>query len=170
MELKEIRQEIDVLDTQMKELYLKRLDLSEQVAAAKKETGGAVYVPEREQEILEKRTKDVVKEKKYAYREFLLRVMSISRTHQYALLFDEETLPLELPKQTGEITLECAPTKDASKFAAAFTALSQAGLSVEKIEQTKENMKITVNGDFSKEEARGAVLQILQENESLTKN
>jgi len=51
MGLDEIRQKIDVIDTQMKELFLARMDLSAQVIAVKKENGGAVYVPEREKEI-----------------------------------------------------------------------------------------------------------------------
>ena len=52
MELKEIRQKIDAVDGQMKELFLKRMELSGRVAEAKRRTGGAVYVKEREAEVL----------------------------------------------------------------------------------------------------------------------
>ena len=39
MELKEIRQKIDAVDGQMKELFLKRMELSGRVAEAKRRTG-----------------------------------------------------------------------------------------------------------------------------------
>ena len=40
MGLEEIRQKIDEIDTQMKELFLARMDLSAQVIAVKKKTAG----------------------------------------------------------------------------------------------------------------------------------
>lgn len=59
MELKEIRQKIDAVDGQMKELFLKRMELSGRVAEAKRRTGGAVYVKEREAEVLALRSDGV---------------------------------------------------------------------------------------------------------------
>ena len=53
MGLKQIREEIDAIDSQMKELFQTRMELSRQVIESKKQTKAAVYVPEREQEVLE---------------------------------------------------------------------------------------------------------------------
>ena len=89
MGLDEIRQKIDVsIDTQMKELFLARMDLSAQVIAVKKVNGGAVYVPEREKEVIEKRSAQVETEKLPEYQMFVRQVMAISRTYQYAQIAD----------------------------------------------------------------------------------
>ena len=52
MELDEIRQEIDLLDDEIKKLYLKRFDLVGKVHEAKKQTGKTVFDPDRERKIL----------------------------------------------------------------------------------------------------------------------
>ena len=55
MTLEEIRKQIDAIDTQMKPLFLQRMECARYVAEEKEKTGGNVYVPEREREIIEKR-------------------------------------------------------------------------------------------------------------------
>ena len=52
MELNEIRQSIDKIDDQISALYLQRMDLVNQVSQAKKQSGKAVFDPEREKKIL----------------------------------------------------------------------------------------------------------------------
>ena len=52
MELNEIRQSIDKIDDQISALYLQRMDLVKQVGQAKKQSGKAVFDPEREKKIL----------------------------------------------------------------------------------------------------------------------
>ena len=63
MGLDKIRQEIDRTDAQLKGLFLERMDLSRQVAEEKIRTGGAVYAPEREQNILARRTEGMPEDK-----------------------------------------------------------------------------------------------------------
>ena len=52
MELNEIRQSIDKIDDQISALYLQRMELVNQVSQAKKQSGKAVFDPEREKKIL----------------------------------------------------------------------------------------------------------------------
>ena len=52
MELNGIRQSIDKIDDQISALYLQRMDLVNQVSQAKKQSGKAVFDPEREKKIL----------------------------------------------------------------------------------------------------------------------
>ena len=59
MALKEVRKTIDEIDTQMKPLFLQRMECGKHVAEAKAQTGGDVFVLERELEIIEKRAGDV---------------------------------------------------------------------------------------------------------------
>ena len=86
MTLDEIRVEIDAVDTQMKPLFLKRMECAKQVAEAKAKTGGDVFVLERELSIIEKRAGDVDKEVYDEYVAFLRHLMSVSRRYQYGIL------------------------------------------------------------------------------------
>jgi chorismate mutase/prephenate dehydratase len=52
MTLGEIRSRIDALDTQLLELLNKRADLVHEVGLLKKRDGGAIYAPEREEQLL----------------------------------------------------------------------------------------------------------------------
>ena len=53
MDLQEIRQNIDRIDQELVDLFCRRMELAAQVAAYKKENNMAIFVPQREQEILE---------------------------------------------------------------------------------------------------------------------
>ncbi|MGI6217948.1 MAG: chorismate mutase, partial [Coriobacteriales bacterium] len=54
MELDEIRKQIDETDEQLLEIFLKRMDLSRQVAETKKESEKPVLDKTREREILKR--------------------------------------------------------------------------------------------------------------------
>ena len=53
MELSEIRKQIDEIDAELVNLFCRRMELSAQVAAYKKANNLPIFVPSREQEILE---------------------------------------------------------------------------------------------------------------------
>ena len=54
MDLSGLRTAIDGIDDRILELLNKRMSLAQQVGRLKQESGGAVYRPEREREILER--------------------------------------------------------------------------------------------------------------------
>lgn len=86
MALKEVRKTIDEIDTQMKPLFLQRMECGKHVAEAKAQTGGDVFVLERELEIIGKRAGDVKPEIQEEYRTFLRHLMSLCRKYEYELL------------------------------------------------------------------------------------
>lgn len=86
MTLDEIRVQIDAVDTQMKPLFLQRMECAKHVAETKAETGGDVFVLERELAIIEKRAGDVDPELYDEYVAFLRHLMSVSRRYQYGIL------------------------------------------------------------------------------------
>ena len=86
MTLEEARADIDAVDTQMKPLFLKRMECAKKVAEVKAQTGGDVFVLERELSIIEKRAGDVDKEVYDEYVTFLRHLMSVSRRYQYGKL------------------------------------------------------------------------------------
>lgn len=168
MELNEIRQEIDKIDTQMKELFLSRMELSARVIATKKKTGGAVYVPEREAEIIKRRSEGIQEDKLLEYQMFIKQVMGISRTYQYSKIIGNAVELSKLPTNEWEIVLEITESKEKSNLVTALDALALAGISLVTMSQMEETSggkvyQLVLAGDFSKELARGAILQICRE-------
>lgn len=104
--LDDIRKKIDEIDNSMKPLFLERLLWSEKVAEEKAKTKGEVYIPEREKEIIEKRSEDIEGEKRESYCVFLEDLMQNSGTYQYGILkgWQEEVLKncLKNAELTGE--------------------------------------------------------------------
>lgn len=170
MNLDKVRQEIDLVDTQMKELFLTRMGLSAQVIAAKKQSQAAVYVPDREAEIIKKHLEGVEAEQTAEYRMFLKQVMGISRTYQYSKIAKESAEFIKIPKGEGAVSMRIFEKNGEMRIAAMLDALVLAGLSIDKLSQEEKSAdgtfyQMTVCGDFSKELAKGAILQICREME-----
>lgn len=89
-DLSEIRNEIDAVDRELVELYVRRMGLTEQVAAYKIANGKKVFDKEREQKKLES-IQALVEEpfQKKGVRELFEHLMSMSRKRQYQLLLEE---------------------------------------------------------------------------------
>lgn len=171
MGLDKIRQEIDRTDAQLKGLFLERMDLSRRVAEEKIRTGGAVYAPEREQNILARRTEGTPEEYQPECRAFFQHIMGISRTYQYSRLADQAEALQELSDKAEEVvvTFGCEPGYPG--ISASLDALSLAGIKTEEIHLQKDEngeyfCQMRLNGDFSRNISRAAVLQILEENKN----
>lgn len=87
MDLNEIRQKIDLLDDQLLELFLKRLDLAEEVAEYKKAHHLPVLNRTREREILARVTQAAGERERYAYQLFTA-LFELARTRQLELIGD----------------------------------------------------------------------------------
>ena len=87
MNLDEIRVKIDAIDTQIKPLFLERMECSKHVAVAKAAMGSdSIFVLERELAVIEKRAGDVDAPVYNEYTAFLRHLMSVSRIYQYGIL------------------------------------------------------------------------------------
>lgn len=87
--LSEVRAQIDAIDPQIRELLMKRLDLSYHVAQAKKDSGDiTIYRADREEEILKRLGRDVPEERRAGYLAVVRKIMETSRMYQYGLLYD----------------------------------------------------------------------------------
>ena len=87
LDLKEIREEIDVIDKELVDLFEKRMELCRDVAEFKFRTGKAVLDREREHEKITTLTgyaKDDFS--KHGIEELFTQIMSMSRKYQYRLL------------------------------------------------------------------------------------
>lgn len=100
MELSEIREEINRVDEQLLPLFLKRMELSAQVAAYKKETGKPVYDGARERKILagvSERAGDMAEYARLLYSE----ILQLSRSYQIQLLTEEKAFALPPTEENG---------------------------------------------------------------------
>ena len=93
MELTDIRKEIDKIDSELKELYFKRMELSKEVAKIKaaKENGtqDSVYKPDREKQIIDRLTSDLDGDKEILKEDYILfiqRILENSKNYQRKLL------------------------------------------------------------------------------------
>jgi monofunctional chorismate mutase len=81
--LDSIRKDIDIIDQEMKALFLKRMALVTLVKAYKKEHNLQVLDLKREQEVLSKQLESIEDETlKTLYESFLKHVMSLSKAYQ----------------------------------------------------------------------------------------
>ena len=82
MELKDLREEIDQIDDQLVQLFSKRMAISAQVAAYKKEHNMPIYVPSREQDILDGIDAKVAPEIAPYTKELYCKIFELSRCYQ----------------------------------------------------------------------------------------
>lgn len=168
MELDKIRQDIDAIDTQMRELFLARMDLSKQVITEKKRTGGNVYVPERECEVIENRSRGVDVEFQSEYRVFLKQVMNISRTYQYSQLAEQAEVLCQGLDGKESIKLQMLSCEGSNHIIFVLSALVLAGIDIKEISKIAQNEKgslyqIVLEGNFHTALAKGALLQVFRE-------
>lgn len=90
MELIDIRKEIDVIDKDLKALFVKRMALSKEVAAVKVKSGAPVYNAEREAEIIENLSSDVDADFKDDYVDWIKQLLSASRNYQTKLISENK--------------------------------------------------------------------------------
>lgn len=170
MELNQIREEIDRIDEKLQKLFLQRMELSRQVADTKKLSGADIYVPKREQEILNARAERTEEEFVAECKAFFRQMMEISRTYQYSKMTEGNELLKELPKEEGTIEIDFFCPSGSRQFSVFGNAAELAGLDMEKTETRQQEggmrCNLLLSGDFSLPLPRAAVLQILKENET----
>lgn len=90
--LEQLRNEIDSIDKQLVSLLEQRLDVSKKVGAYKRDHHMEIFVPEREKEVIERRTEQT---KNPLYRTYIAElfegIMQVSRRLQSTILKDKKT-------------------------------------------------------------------------------
>lgn len=167
MGLNQIREEIDQIDKKLRELFLQRMELSDQVAETKMKTKEDVYVPKREQEILHLRTEGVKEEFLPECRAFFEQIMEIGRTYQYSKMAEENELLTDLPPREGVVKIRFSYPCESRQLPVFVNAAVLAGLRLEQAETEMQSgsmrCSLQLRGDFSKALSRAAVLQALKE-------
>ena len=90
MTLEEARQDIDKIDNGLRELFLKRMKVSEAIAEIKAASGDEIYKPDREKAVIERLTEGMDESLKAEYTDFISNMMRISREYQIKVIGDIE--------------------------------------------------------------------------------
>lgn len=156
MALDEVRKRIDQADSQIKPLFMQRMECAREVAAVKAKTGGMVFVPEREQAIIDKRAGDAPAEFRLEYEAFLRHLISLSRRYQYTKLTETQDavvngalaaagLDGNTPHSAVDISFTCAKSPSYLSVFANMADLD--GVQIQKIsaESTDAGMEVSVS-------------------------
>lgn len=176
--LDDIRKDIDAIDSEIKELLMKRMDCSLAVAMAKHEEGSLdVYRADREAEILEKLGSGVSQDRKPEYLACVQKIMEASRTYQYDLLFDWNRTAFE--QVTGHEKADresmCVIVRFARKnipnaLGPVLCMIGEAGFNMRRVElaentPTQTSFELEIKGDVTDERLRKLLFQLSKETE-----
>ena len=120
MTLDDVRVNIDRVDKQIKELFQERMELADQVACVKAQTGDNIFKPDREVKIISNLTEDIEPGIKREYVALLKRIMEVSRKYYATFTTEEDRTLLQTifamasPRRTGSATRTCQNTSAAS--------------------------------------------------------
>ncbi len=178
MELSEIRKQIDGIDPQVRDLLLRRLACSGEVAEAKIASGDTtVYRREREKEILARLGEGLPEDTRDFVLSIFRKIMEGSRTLQYGLLLDafpdlEQSLTdLPVPEGTRGVRVRFRTPDGAPGIARVLDALSCLGLSMESLSLTGEEdgvlADLVLAGSLRDRPMRRFLFQLSKETEDL---
>ena len=103
-ELSEIRQDINRVDSAIRELFLLRMSLALEVAKTKAQSDDKIYKPDREAEIVEKRSAGMEEELQLKYVSLLQSMIRASREYQYSEILRQ--VPEKFPFKPSESLIE----------------------------------------------------------------
>lgn len=103
-ELPEIRQDINRVDSAIRELFLLRMSLALEVAKTKAQSDDKIYKPDREAEIVEKRSAGMEEELQLKYVSLLQSMIRASREYQYSEILRQ--VPEKFPFKPSESLTE----------------------------------------------------------------
>lgn len=101
-ELNEIRRDINDVDEQLRELFLRRMGLASEVAEYKAQTGDKIFKPDREAEILTSRAEGLERSTRLKYVSLLEAMIRKSRESQYAAMLERFPERFPLSPETEE--------------------------------------------------------------------
>ena len=182
MTLEEVREQIDALDPEIRDLLMERRDLARRVAEAKKVSGDfRVYRPDREKEILERLGQGVTKERKAPYLAVVRKIMETSRMYQYGLLFDWaeglfEPLAegLSFPEKPEYVRVRLTRPDRPGSMSSILGMVGDYGFNMKSMtlleedpEEGKVSFELVIRGDLNKKHMQKLMFQLSMECEKL---
>lgn len=176
--LSEIRAQIDAIDPQIRELLMKRLDLSYLVAQAKEDSGDiTIYRADREEEILERLGRDVPEDRRAGYLAVVRKIMETSRMYQYGLLydwigglFDPLVDGLTIPEDSTKVRLRLTRPNRPNAMSSILSMVGDYGYNMELMTLIEDNeqdhsvtFELTILGDLNDTHMKKLMFQLSME-------
>lgn len=175
MDLQEARAQIDTIDPKLKELLMKRLDCSYLVAEAKAKAGElSIYRPDREEEILNRLSRDVPEDRMAEYLAVVRKIMEASRMYQYGLLFDwnehifsDISEGIVIPKNCRAVKVRVKRGDYPNAMSSILSMIGDYGYNMDRMELKEENGKertvtfeLTIRGDLNEKHMQVLMFQL----------
>lgn len=175
MTLEEARAQIDTIDPKLKELLMKRLDCSYQVAEAKNRAGElSIYRADREADILKRLSEGVPKDRLDEYLAVVRKIMEVSRMYQYGLLFDwnPEIFPrllggIRIPKDCRTVKVRVTRGDYPNAMSSILSMIGDYGYNMERMELKEEDaeyhtvtFELTIRGDLNQKSMQVLMFQL----------
>lgn len=176
--LEEIRVDIDSIDAQIKELLMKRLDLSEQVIASKIESKNYVINrPDREAAMLNRLGEGIPEKRKAGYLSVVRKITETSRMYQYGILyeqarelFEELVKDIALDQPTEVVTIRLTRPNVPNAMSAILSMIGDYGYDMDQmklLEYSSDMGRVTfelkILGDLTEEHMQKMMLQLSME-------
>ena len=176
--LDEIRKDIDRIDGQIRELLMQRLDLSEQVAAAKiDDKNYVIYRADREKAMLARLGQGIPEDRLADYLAVVRKVTETSRMYQYGLLFDnvpelsQKLLEdVQLPENAGAVRLRLTRDNVPNAMSAILSMIGDAGYDMDRMkllsysgDRSQVSFELTILGDLHEKRMQQLMLAISME-------
>ena len=183
MTLEEIRCQIDSIDAEIRDLIMKRLDCSRNVAMAKQASGNLViYRENREAEILERLGQGVPEDRKAEYLAVVKKIMETSRMYQYGLLYDwnnglfsERFGEIDIPAEASHIRFSLTRPNQPNSMAQILSMIGDYGCNTELMELVGEDkakgtvtFTLTIMGNLNEEHMKKLMYQLSMESQGFT--
>ena len=179
MTLEECRKNIDAIDSQIRELLMKRVDCAYCVAEAKQAAGETnVFRADRESAILERLGAKVPEDRRAGYLAVVRKVMEASRMYQYGLLYDwnegifDTVQGSELSGgETASVKVQLTRANRPNAMSSILSMIGDYGYNMSRMElmdETEERVTfhLTILGDVSQVHMKKLLFQLSRESES----
>ncbi len=181
MNLEEARKEIDQIDPKIKELIMKRLDSSYEVAKAKAQSGDlTIYRADREEEILNRLGKEIPEERRAGYLSVVRKIMESSRMYQYGLIYDwipglidPLTEGLEIPDPASLVKLRLTRPDCPNAMSSILSMVGDYGYNMKRMNLISEDEKdkavtfeLEILGDINQTHMKKLIYQLSMESQN----
>ena len=147
MTLAEVRQIIDKIDPQIRELLMQRLDCSREVVNAKLAAGETtIFRADREEQVLARLGEGVPEDRLPGYLSAVRKIMETSRMYQYGLMYDRLNDPfaplsvgLVIPDPCSLVTVRFSRTDKVNALSQILSMIGDYGYQLEAISQVTES-------------------------------
>lgn len=178
MTLDEVRKEIDLIDPQIRELIMHRLDCSVRVVQAKQASGDlTIYRADREEAILERLGAGVPEDRKAGYLSVVRKIMETSRMYQYGLLykadpgvFDKLSGGLVLPEHSSYVKIRLTRPNCPNAMSSILAMIGDYGYNMKLMALISENesmntvtFELTILGDIVEDHMKQLMFQLSME-------